>query len=77
MPQTRNRRERRQLNSIILKGRLRTEELAADLGVGVRTIDRYAAQGLPFIVVGGARWFGIEETRVWFEANKRVARNAA
>ena len=77
MPDPRNRRDPRRTASIILEGRLRTEALAADLGVGVRTIDRYASQGLPFIVVGGARWFSIAETRRWFETTKRVARNAA
>jgi hypothetical protein len=54
----------------ILDGYIPHEQFAKDLGVDVRTIDRYRAQpdGLPYVMVGGRIYIPLEIAREWLAA---------
>ncbi|MEI9899636.1 MAG: hypothetical protein WDN31_05240 [Hyphomicrobium sp.] len=58
----------------ILDEYLPREQLAKDMNVTVRTLDRWARapDGLPFTKIGGRIFFRIASVRAWLAARERA-----
>ena len=58
---------------LVLDGFLRREELAQQLGLSPRTIDRWEAlrKGPPRVCVGRTILYKIESVREWLQSNER------
>jgi len=57
----------------ILEGFLTREQLAAELGKSLRTIDRWEVRriGPPRVIVGRTIWYRAESVRSWLESCER------
>ena len=57
--------------SPVFSGKISVEQFATDTKRTVRTINRWAALGLPIIKRGNLRLIDVEKARAWFEAGER------
>ena len=60
---------------LVLEGYLRREELAAQLGLNVRTLDRWEALriGPPRVCVGRTILYNIQSVREWLDSHEHQA----
>jgi len=65
-------------NQLLLDGYLRREELAQQLGVSPRTIDRWqtARCGPPRVAIGRTILYNLESVREWLRSNEGSACNS-
>jgi hypothetical protein len=56
----------------IMEDHVADDVLAAALGVGLRSIYQYAAEGMPYIRVGGRRYFKLTDARDWITNNSQT-----
>jgi excisionase family DNA binding protein len=55
----------RELRAIACANLYTNQEMAAALGVSVRTIYRLAERGLPVVKIGGQRWINPKAASAW------------
>ena len=54
----------------LIHNRVPDDVLASALGIGLRAMYYYAEKGLPYIRIGGRRYFDIDEARDWLTRRK-------
>jgi hypothetical protein len=60
----------------LMHNRVPDDVLASALGVGLRSVYYYAAHGLPYLRIGGRRYFDISEARDWLIRRTERAKTA-